>query len=485
LISEPVPRDELKEGDMSPNAAANHYNAIIIGSGQGGKPLAMALGEAGWRTALIERKYIGGTCVNTGCTPTKTMVGSARVAYMSGRGEEFGIHAKVTGVNMERIRQRKDEIVLQSRNGGEKALLNTKNLDLIYGTARFTGPKSLFVKKRDGDELNLTADKIFIDTGLRPAMPSIAGLDQVRSLPNVLDNASIMELDHLPEHLLIIGGGDIGLEFGQMFRRFGSRVTIIQADAQLLTREDSDIVEQLTKIFREDGIDVLLNAKTQRVTGDENKITLEVQVDRDQQTLEGTHLLIAVGRTPNTDELDLPAAGIETDARGFLRVNSRLETNVVGVFGIGDVKGGPAFTHISYDDFRILRDNLLQGKNASTDGRMLPYTVFIDPQLGRIGVTEKEARAKGLNFRVAKMPMTYVARAKEFGESRGLMKVIVDAQSDQILGAAVLGTEGGEIAAMLQLAMMGKIPYPILQNGIFAHPTLSESLNVIFGHFEN
>ena len=294
-----------------------------------------------------------------------------------------------------------------------------------------------------------------------------------------------MELDRLPEHLLILGGGYIGVEFSQMFRRFGSRVTIVQAGDQLLAHEDSDMAGEVAKILREDGIDILFNAKTLQLSGDKNKITMQVQLDGQQQALEGTHLLVAIGRTPNTEDLDLPAAGIATDDRGFLRVNSRLETNVPGVYGIGDVKGGPAFTHISYDDFRILRDNLIDGKNASTDGRMVPYTVFIDPQLGRIGVTEKEARQQNLKFRIAKMPMTYVARAKEFGESRGLMKVLVDAQSDQILGAAILGTEGGEIAAMLQLAMMGKIPYPVLLNGVFAHPTLSESLNVIFGHFED
>ncbi|MGB6304205.1 MAG: FAD-dependent oxidoreductase, partial [Acidobacteriaceae bacterium] len=347
---------------MSPATAANHYDAVILGSGQGGNPLSKALAQAGWRTAMIERKFVGGTCVNTGCTPTKTMVGSARVAYMASRAEYFGIHAQVTGVNMPRIIERKNEIVLQARNGNEKAMLSTDNLDLIYGTARFTAPKSIYVKKNDGGELNLTADKIFIDTGLRTTVPSITGLDQLQSLPNILDNASIMELDHLPEHLLILGGGYIGVEFGQMFRRFGSRVTIIQADAQLLSHEDTDIVDEVTKILREDGIDVLLNAKTQRIRGDKNKITLEMQTGNQPQTIEGTHLLIAVGRTPNTDDLNLPAAGIATDNRGFLRVDSRLETNVPGIYGIGDVKGGPAFTHISYDDFRILRDNLLQGE---------------------------------------------------------------------------------------------------------------------------
>ena len=371
----------------------------------------------------------------------------------------------------------------RSRNNNEKSLLSTKNLDLICGAAHFTGPKSVFVKKNEGDVVSLTADKIFIDTGLRATLPSIAGFDQVRSLKNVLDNASIMELDHLPEHLLVLGGGDIGLEFGQMFRRFGSRVTIVQADAQLLAHEDTDIVDEITKILREDGIDVLLNAKTQRVSGDENQITLEIQAGGEPRTVEGTHLLIAVGRTPNTDELNLAAAGIETDAKGFVRVDAYLETNVAGVYGIGDVKGGPAFTHISYDDFRILRANLLENKHVSIEGRMLPYTVFIDPQLGRIGITEKEATEQGKKIRIAKMPMTYVARAKEFGETRGLMKVIVDAQSEQILGAAVLGMEGGEIAAMVQLAMMGKIPYPCYRTESSPTPPCpnrSTSFSIIF-----
>ncbi len=423
---------------MSSETSAGHYDAIILGSGQGGTPLSEALADAGWRTALIERKYVGGTCVNTGCTPTKTMVASARIAYLSGRAEEFGVRAQVSGVEMERVRQRKNDIVLQSRSNNEKALLKTKNLDLIYGEARFTGSKSIFVQKNDGEALSLTADKIFIDTGTRAAIPRIAGFGEIRSLTNVLDNASIMELDHVPEHLLVLGGGYIGLEFGQMFRRFGSRVTILQSNAQLLTHEDADIVDEITKILREDGIEVLLDAKTQRVSGDASKIMLEFRQGTEQGKVDGTHLLVAVGRTPNTEDLDLAAAGIATDDKGFVWVNSRLETNVAGIYGIGDVKGGPAFTHISYDDFRVLRANLLENKDVTIEGRMVPYTIFIDPQLGRIGLTEKEAREQKRAIRVAKMPMTYVARAREFGEMRGWMKVIVDAKSEQILGAAIL-----------------------------------------------
>ncbi len=468
---------------MSPETTARHYDAILIGSGQGGTPLSKALANAGWRTALIERQYVGGSCVNFGCTPTKTMVGSARVAYMNSRAPEFGIRASVGGTDMGKVRQRKREIVLQFRTGSEKALLKTENLDLIYGEARFTGPKSLSVKENDGRLLTLTADKIFIDTGTRPAVHSIAGFETVRSLPNVLDNASIMELDQVPEHLLVLGGGYIGLEFGQMFRRFGSRVTIVQSGVQLLAQEDADIAEEVTKILREDGIDVLLHAETTHARGDAGKIALELQVGGKRQTLEGTHLLVAIGRTPNTEDLDLPAAGIETDDQGFVRVNERLETNVADVYAIGDVKGGPAFTHISYDDYRVLRGNLLENKQTTIEGRILPYTVFIDPQLGRIGLTEKEARAEGKEIRVAKMPMAFVARALEFGETRGHMKIVVDSNSKQILGAAILGMEGGEMAAMVQLAMMGQLPYPVLQQGIFSHPTLSESLNLIFDHF--
>jgi pyruvate/2-oxoglutarate dehydrogenase complex dihydrolipoamide dehydrogenase (E3) component len=463
------------------NTSSSHYDGIIIGSGQGGNPLAKALASAGWRVALIERKYVGGSCLNYGCTPTKTMVASAREAYMAGRAQEYGVLATSDGVDMERVRQRKRDIVERSRASSQDGLEEVKGLDLIFGTARFTGPKTMVVKKNDGDTLSLTGGKVFIDTGTRAAMPKIDGFENIADLPNVLDNVSIMELDHVPEHLLILGGGYIGLEFAQMFRRFGSRVTIVQSGPQLLMREDADMAEEVTKILREDGIEVVLNAEVKQVGGDAGEITLE----REGARLKGTHLLVAVGRVPNTDDLDLAAAGMAADDHGYVRVNDRLETNVEGVYGIGDVKGGPAFTHISYDDYRILRANLLEGGNTSIEGRIVPYTVFIDPQLGRIGATEREARARGKNIRVAKMPMTSVARAREFGETRGVMKVIVDAGTKQILGAAVLGMEGGELAGMVQLAMMGGLPYTALQEGIFSHPTLAESLNVIFGHFED
>jgi pyruvate/2-oxoglutarate dehydrogenase complex dihydrolipoamide dehydrogenase (E3) component len=294
-----------------------------------------------------------------------------------------------------------------------------------------------------------------------------------------------MELDTVPEHLLVMGGGYVGLEFGQMFRRFGSQVTVVQRGAQLLGREDTDIADAVADILREDGIEVLLQTAALQVTQDGNgKIQLTVRTPEGELVLTGSHLLLAAGRVPNTDKLNLDATGIQTDKRGYIPVNDKLETSVPGIYALGDVKGGPAFTHISYDDFRIIRTNLLEHGDASIKDRILPYTVFIDPQLGRVGLSETEARKQGRNIKVAKMPMNYVARALEVDESRGVMKVVVDADTQQILGAAILGLEGGEIMAMLQIAMMGKVPYPVLQEAVFAHPTLAESLNNLFGMLE-
>lgn len=294
-----------------------------------------------------------------------------------------------------------------------------------------------------------------------------------------------MELDTVPEHLLVLGGGYVGLEFGQLFRRLGSKVTVVQSGPQLLGREDPDVAQEVARILEQDGVEILLNVTAKRVSSNGAEICLDVEQQGRSQTVAGSQLLVATGRTPNSDTLNLPAAGIKTDSHGFIVSNDRLETNVPGIYVLGDIKGGPAFTHISYDDFRIIRTNLIEKGDASIAGRLVPYTVFIDPQLGRIGVTETEARKQNKKIRVAKMPMTYVARALEVDESRGFMKAIVDADGGQILGAAILGIEGGEIMAMFQLAMMGKLPYTTLRDGIFAHPTLAESLNNLFTHFES
>ncbi|HEY1469929.1 MAG TPA: mercuric reductase [Candidatus Acidoferrum sp.] len=461
--------------------APDEYQAVVLGSGQGGNPLCGALAGAGLRTALIERQRIGGTCINEGCTPTKTMVASARVAYLARRGADYGVHAENINIEMERVRQRKRDIVNSFRNGSQGRLEKTANLDVIFGEARFTGKKSLAVRLNDGSERELTAEKIFINAGARPLIPAIEGLKEVP----FLNSTSIMELDSVPEHLVVLGGGYVGLEFGQMFRRFGSRVTIIQSGPQLLSREDADVAKEVADILKQDGIEVLLNTKAERVQNDAAHIHVSVRTGDESRVLQGSHLLVATGRTPNTDSLNIAAAGIAANERGFIRVNAKLETNVEGVFALGDIKGGPAFTHISYDDFRILRTNLVDHGNASTKGRMVPYTVFIDPQLGRIGVTEAEARAKNAKIRVAKMPMNYVARALEIDETRGFLKVIVDDRTEKILGAAILGVEGGEVMSMLQLAMMGKLKYSKLRDGVFAHPTLAESLNNLFTHLQS
>ncbi len=345
-------------------------------------------------------------------------------------------------------------------------------VDLVFGEARFVAPRTVMVDGR-----TLQGDLVFINTGGRPAAPQVPGLDRV----GPLDSTSIMELDQVPDHLIVLGGGYIGLEFAQMFRRFGSRVTVIQRGSQLLSLEDEDIAGAVLAILREDGVEVFLQAEARCAERlDDGQVRVVARTADGERAIIGSHVLLAVGRVPNTDRLETMAAGVETDGRGFVRVNQRLETTAPGVYALGDVKGGPAFTHISYDDYRIIRDNLLQGGARTTGDRPVPYTVFLDPQLGRIGLTEREAAKSGRPCRVATLPMSSVARALEMDESRGLMKVLVDPETRQLLGAAVLGIEGGEIMAALQLAMMGKLPYDTIRDAVFAHPTLAESLNNLF-----
>ena len=452
------------------------YDAIVIGSGQGGTPLSLSLANSGLRTALVERKHVGGTCVNEGCTPTKTMVASGRVAYLARRGADYGVHTGPITIDLKKVRQRKRNVVDTFRNANQSRIETTANLELIFGEASFTAAKTIQVRLKDGGQRTMSAGRFFINAGTRAGVPKLDGLDSVP----FLDNISIMELGDLPDHLIVLGGGYVGLEFGQLFRRLGSRVTMIQARGQLLTLEDPDIAEAVTKILRQDGIDIMLNANSQRVSRSNEGIQLEVETPQGKVAVTGSHLLVATGRTPNSDTLNLAAANVRTKERGFIEVNDRLETSAPGIYALGDIKGGPAFTHISYDDFRILRGNLLEHKSLSTKDRQVPYCVFIDPQLGRVGLSETEAHAQGRKIRCAKLPMTSVARALEVDETRGFMKAVVDAESNQILGAAVLGLEGGEIMSVLETAMMGKLPYTALRDGIYAHPTLAESLNNLF-----
>ena len=470
-----------ESSSSSEQAQPEQVDAIILGSGQAGNPLAVALSKAGKKTIMIENKYVGGTCVNTGCTPTKTMIASAKAAEQARRGEFFGVHTGDISVDMTAVRARKREIVDVWRSGSEKSLSEAEHLELVKGVGRFTSPDTVSVQLNEGGTRSFTAKLIFINTGLSSITPDVQGIETVR----YLTNESVMELDELPGHLLILGGSYIAVEFAQMFRRFGSRVTIVSTAEHLLPREDPDIADALKKILVEDGVVFTLGATADVAHVDDGTIVLHANLDSGiDRELTGTHLLLAVGRKPNTFALNLSAAGVEMDEHGYIKVNDRLETNVTGIYALGDVKGGPAFTHISYDDYRIVAANLLEGGDRSVKDRPLPYTVFTDPELGRIGMTETEARAAGYTIRVACMPASSIARAYETGEKRGLMKVVVDAETEQILGAAVLTAEGGEIAAMLQIAMAGKLPYTALRDEVFAHPTWAESLNTIFHKFE-
>ncbi len=453
-------------------AAHDHFDLVVLGSGQSGNPLAGQFSSAGKRAAVVERALVAGTCINYGCTPTKTMVASARRAYEVRTASDLGIQVADFSVNLERIRQRKRDIVAQFRSGSESRF-ESGSPELIRGEASFVGPREILVRLNGGGERTLSASAVVIDTGLSPLIPKIPGLDQVP----YLDNVSLMELDKVPEHLVILGGGYVAVEFGQMFRRFGSKVTILQRAAHILEHEDEDVADALVEILRQDGIDVRTESEVDEVAAVKDGISVHV---KGGASVEGSHLLVAVGRKPNTEELNLKSAGVRTDEHGFVQVNEKLETSVPGIYATGDVKGGPAFTHISYDDYRILRDNLLHGANRTTTGRLVPNVVYTDPQLGRVGLSEREAREQGRPYKLAQMPMSSVARATEIGETRGFMKALVDPGSGQILGVAVLGAEGGEIMSMVQIAMMGKLTYNDMVEAIFAHPTYSESLNNLF-----
>jgi len=365
-------------------AQTTSYDAIIIGSGQAGTPLSTTLARAGWKTALIEREHVGGTCINEGCTPTKTMVASARIAYLARRAADYGVQTGPVSVDMSVVRQRKRSIVKSFRGGSERRIEQTEGVDLLRGETHFLDQKTVEVQLNSGEVRQFTAKTILIDNGARPSAPTISGVEKIA----VLNSTTIMELDTVPEHLLVLGGGYIGLEFGQMFRRFGSQVTVIQRGAHLLSREDDDVADEVANILREDDIELLLETTPVHVEQiADGHIQFTVRTKQGERVLTGSHLLVATGRVPNTDTLNLEATGVQVDKRGFIQVNERLETGVPGIYALGDIKGGPAFTHISYDDFRIIRTNVLEGGNATIQGRLIPYAVFIDPQLERDGST--------------------------------------------------------------------------------------------------
>jgi pyruvate/2-oxoglutarate dehydrogenase complex dihydrolipoamide dehydrogenase (E3) component len=456
------------------------YDAILVGSGQAANPLAKKLAAAGWRTALIERQWVGGTCINIGCTPTKTLIASGRVAYLVKRSADFGIRTSGFSVDVPAFLRRKNTLVMAFRESSTKGLLNAPQLDLIFGNASFSGPKEITVTKEDGSRETLAAEKIFLDTGALPVIPPIPGLSDIR----YLTSTSILDLMEIPTHLVIIGGSYIALEFGQLYRRLGSEVTIIEGNTQFLSKEDEDIATEIRHILEEDGINIFTGTKATKVTpGDSIRLDLERSLpDGNNANLSVTasHVLVAAGRKPDTAGLNTAAAGVRLDEHGFIAVNGRLETSAPGIFALGDVKGGPQFTHVSYNDHQIVYKNLVEKADLSIDNRVAVYCLFTDPELGRVGLTEKEARAKGLNIKVATMPANYVARASENAESRGMLKVIVNADDRKILGAAMLIVNGGELMSIVQMAMTGGVTYDTVRDGMYAHPTFAEALNNLF-----
>jgi len=440
------------------------FDAIVIGTGQAGSPLAGALADKGWKVAIIEKGNLGGTCINTGCTPTKTMVHRAQVAHYARNASRWGVIASGVGVDLPKIVAQKNAVVQGSRDGQQRNIDKRPNLRLYRGVAAFTGPRQVMV----GDDL-LESEKIFINAGARPTIPPVDGLDKIK----YLTNETIMELLEVPESLAILGGGYVGLEFGQMFARFGSKVTIIQRAGQIVPHEDPEVAAELQKALEAEGVKFLLDAKVARVEEKDGAVAVSLESGK---VVTGAQLLVATGRRPNTEDLALDKAGVETRADGTIKVNGRLETNVPGIWGLGDIKGGPAFTHISYNDYQIVYANLIEGKNLSIDKRIVPYCVFTDPELGRAGLTEKEARAKGYELKIGKAAMSHVARAHERDETAGLMKLVVDASNDRILGAAILSVGGGETIHMLYALMLADLPYTLLKQAIYIHPTLAEGL---------
>jgi len=448
-----------------------NYDAIVIGAGQAGPSLAHRLGKAGSKTAIVERHLLGGTCVNVGCIPSKTLVGSARVAWQARRAAEFGVRVggEVT-VDMRRVKARKDEIVEASREGLGDWIERMENVTLIRGQARFIGPRSLVV---NGE--TLTADRIFINVGARARVPEMAGLDRI----DHLTNSSMMAVDFLPEHLLIVGGSYIGLEFGQMYRRFGAQVTVVETKDRLIAREDEDVSEAVREILEAEGVQVRLAAECIGFEPGPRGVRMAVDCEQDAAPIDGSHVLLAVGRVPNTHDLGLEEAGIETNERGYIQVDDELRTSAEGVWALGEVNGRGAFTHTSYNDYEIVAANLLDGETRRVTDRIPCYGLFIDPPLGRIGMTEREVRESGRKALIGTRPMSQVGRAREFGETRGFMKILVDAETEEILGASILGLSGDEAVHTLLDVMYAKRPYTTISRAVHIHPTVSELIPTV------
>jgi pyruvate/2-oxoglutarate dehydrogenase complex dihydrolipoamide dehydrogenase (E3) component len=456
-------------------AQPESYEVLVLGSGEGGKYLAWHLAKSGRRTAVVERKWIGGSCPNINCLPSKNEIWSAKVADLIHHAQKFGMVTGATTVDMERVRQRKREMV-----DGLRAMhlekYRASGAELIMGAGRFVAPKTLEVQLNDSGTRLLKGDRVFLNLGTHATIPPIPGLAEARPLTNI----ELLELDRLPAHLVILGGGYVGLEFAQAYRRFGSRVTIVEHGPQLLSREDPDVAEEIRRFLTAEGIEILLAADVLRVEGRSGEtVRLQVRTAAGAKTVAGSDILAATGRTPNTAGIGLDVAGVELDARSYIQVNDRLETTAADVWAIGECAGSPQFTHVSFDDFRIIRDNLAGGKHSKRD-RLVPYCLFTDPPLARVGLSEREARQRGIAVRVASLPMTAVLRTRTLGETTGFMKVLVEAGGDRILGFTMIGPEAGEVMAVVQTAILGGQPFTVIRDAILAHPTMAEGLNALF-----
>jgi pyruvate/2-oxoglutarate dehydrogenase complex dihydrolipoamide dehydrogenase (E3) component len=457
---------------------AERFDILILGTGQGGKLLAWHLARSGRRTAVVERQWIGGSCPNIACLPSKNEIWSAKVAQLVHHAVQFGSTTGRVGVDMAKVRQRKRdmvarEVALHLRN------FETSGAELIMGSGHFVAPRTLEVRLNGGGGTRLlTGDQLFLNIGTRAAIPSISGLEAARPLTHI----EALELDYVPSHLIVLGGGYVGVELAQAYRRFGSRVTVVQQGPQLMAQEDRDVAQEVHRLLTAEGIDIFLSAKTLHVRGiSGEEISLAVATASGQLKIEGSDILVAVGRVPQTAGIGLETTGVELDSRGYIRVNERLETSAARIWAIGECAGSPHFTHVSVDDFRIIRDNLAGGKRTTRD-RLVPYCMFTDPPLARVGLSEQEAQRRGIAARVAKLPMSAVLRTEATDETQGFMKALVGASDDRILGFAMIGAEAGEVLAAVQTAMLADLPYPKLRDAILAHPTMAEGLGSLFSN---
>lgn len=455
-------------------AQSDHFEAVVLGSGQGGKLLAWHLARSGQRVAVVERRYVGGSCPNIACMPSKNEVWSARIAYLAGHAGQFGVVTGPVATDMAKVRQRKRDMV-DREIAGHLAQFRSSGAELIMGSGRFKGPKTLDVQLNDGGTRQLTGDRVFIDVGSHAAIPDVPGLPEARPLTHI----EALDLDYAPAHLVVLGGGYVGLELAQAYRRFGSRVTVIEPGLQIMGREDPDIAEAMHGILSEEGLQFVLSAKPVAVQGRSGeRVTLTVDTPTGAQTIEASDILVAVGRIPNTAAIGLDTAGVALDARGYIRVNDRLETTAPGVWAIGECAGTPAFTHASVDDFRIIRDNLAGGARSTGD-RLVPYCMFSDPPLAHVGLSEQDAQRQGIAVRVGKLPMSAVLRREATDETQGFMKVLVGANDDRILGFTMVGADANEVVATMQTAMLSGLPYPKLRDAVIAHLTTAEGLGLL------